>query len=139
MISKRLPAYSEPHTFAVDYYGKPEFWKRLVRWDNDTGQWSRKRVSGVPLGPSKSGKYTVYKLSFVLASLRHEDIITSLLQIVPPPDDFSLDYTRRHSWDRPRIKLPLQLAKPLILPEKEGVLIDATTTDTVRQLALEFE
>lgn len=138
MISKRLPAYSEPHTFAVDYYGKPEFWRRLVRWDNDTGQWSYKRVSGVPLGPSKSGKYTVYQLSFTPAYLTHHEIILALARHVPPANTFRLTFGNRHHWERPKVKLPLQLATPLVLPEREGVLIDATT-DTVRQLALEFE
>lgn len=133
--------FNAPHTFSVDYYGRPEFWKKLARWDIEFGQWSDKRVSRSQLGPSKSGKFCIYLLRFVPADLTHSEIVQNLtaLPCIPPPDNFTLDYCDRYTWGKgPKVLLPLKIKQPLALPEKELEVTEDASANTIRQLTLEL-
>jgi hypothetical protein len=115
-----------PHPY-LDYYGKPTHREMLMRFDfQQPGQimeprWSENYPGRRPLGIAPSGKFAIYIISWVPATMRRYEVAAALRPWVPPADDFLLNFEDRYHWGRPKVSLAL----PILELEPEFVVASA--------------
>lgn len=100
--------------YPLDYYGKPEYRDVLMRFDFQQAdqliepRWSDKYPGRKNLGIAPSGRFAIYKITWVPQWIRsREELKLRLINHVPPTDMFVLNFAYRYEWMRERVIIPV--------------------------------